>query len=243
MGPLFTDAIAPSGLVCACPQELKRRSGSGTEATTSTSVCTAVRQHTCGPREPRAWELTPGCAPVLSFGQTQPAGGRAQPSASHTHAGGAADPPLELLSDEDDVFPALHNEGDGDLALLRLLTRLRFTGDGGSSDVDIVQLLAAAAGGSSLGDEAADMMAAVSALDAELAGMRHRDGGGRAGSAASTAVPGGQAGGQPRETPEEVVTSRQAALRAAFTHALVWDSLRHDAVGDTALEALMEATR
>jgi hypothetical protein len=176
--------------------------------------------------------------------QSQPAGGRAQPLSSDAHAGDAVDPPLELLSDEDDLLPALHDDEDGELALLRLLTRLRFTGDGGSSDVDIVQLLAAAAGGGSLGDEAADVSAAaVSALDAELAGMRHRDGGGRAGATASAAGSEGQAGGgQAREKQVEVATSRQAALRAAFTQALVWDSLCHgDAatVGEAALDALM----
>ena len=133
--------------------------------------------------------------------------------------------------------------GDGDLSLLRLLTRLRFTGDGSPSNIDIVQLLAAAAGASSLGDEAADMMAAVSVLDAELAGMRHREGG-RAGATQSTAGAEGQPGGQPPEKQAEVVTTRQAATRAAFTHALVWDSLSlGDAAGDAAFEALMEANR
>lgn len=161
-------------------------------------------------------------------------------TATETHA----DPPLEMLSDEDDLFPGLGGGGgDGDLSLLRLLTRLRFTGDGSPSNIDIVQLLAAAAGASSLGDEAADMMAAVSVLDAELAGMRHREGG-RAGATQSTAGAEGQPGGQPPEKQAEVVTTRQAATRAAFTHALVWDSLSlGDAAGDAAFEALMEANR
>jgi hypothetical protein len=143
------------------------------------------------------------------------------------------DPPLELLSDTEEFVGGADEE---DVSLLRLLSRLRFTPDSTSADLDIVQILAAAAGAPPDALAMAEAMAA-DAFDGPPP-LRVRDT-----VASSQSMPSDAALVQraPVVMPQD---ARKAAMRAAYIQALVADSLRDASAPDVvAWDALMDTAR
>jgi hypothetical protein len=150
------------------------------------------------------------------------------------------DPPLELLSDTEEFVGGADEE---DVSLLRLLSRLRFTPDSTSADLDIVQILAAAAGAPPDALAMAEAMAA-DAFDGPPPlfdgppPLRVRDT-----AASSQSMPSDAALVQraPVVMPQD---ARKAAMRAAWIQALVADSLRDASAPDVvAWDALMDTAR
>lgn len=142
------------------------------------------------------------------------------------------DPPLELLSDTEEGVGGADEE---DVSLLRLLSRLRFTPDSTSADLDIVQILAAAAGAPSDALAMAEAMAA-DAFDGPPS-LRVRDT-----ASSSQSMPSDAALVQ--RAPVVPQDARKAAMRAAYIQALVADSLRDASAPDVvAWDALMDTAR